>query len=409
MTSIAGHIMHLHENLEITFSELKEVVALALDGKLEHVTEKVDGVNLMFSYDPVRGLRAARSKADITAFGVDREELISKFVNKGNASTAFEEGFNVLEKAIELIEEHDRLRIFGTKTNRWFSIEIVYTASSNTINYDCNHIVFHNTPVIELNHGLIARSANDELGKLLNFYIKKVQSSLQMKNWIVSGPMVVQLRSMTDGSLSNEFNSMLDGLIDQSGCSERNTLRDYIHGMALNDLKEFNLEPAVMRAVADRVAKMPGALNLVQIKKLVSVSQRDSLDEFVKSENELRTKWIKPIELAIQRMTIELLRGIRSSLIGNSDSEVLRIRKRMSRAIDAINASGNADAIAVLKTQMSKLGSIDNIVSPIEGIVFTYKGTTYKFTGSFAPVHKILSMFKFGPLMSIDIDAGIDS
>jgi len=40
------------------------------------------------------------------------------------------------------------------------------------------------------------------------------------------------------------------------------------------------------------------------------------------------------------------------------------------------------------------MGGFDTIV-PIEGIVFTYGGNTYKLTGSFAPVNQILGVLKY--------------
>ena len=34
-------------------------------------------------------------------------------------------------------------------------------------------------------------------------------------------------------------------------------------------------------------------------------------------------------------------------------------------------------------------------IVPSEGIVFKYKGNTYKFTGAFAPVNQILGLLNF--------------
>ena len=50
-----------------------------------------------------------------------------------------------------------------------------------------------------------------------------------------------------------------------------------------------------------------------------------------------------------------------------------------------------------LKAQLEKLeaiGGMDAIV-PSEGIVFKYKGKTYKFTGAFAPVNQISGLINF--------------
>ena len=50
-----------------------------------------------------------------------------------------------------------------------------------------------------------------------------------------------------------------------------------------------------------------------------------------------------------------------------------------------------------LKLQLDKLNSIGglNAVVPSEGIVFKYKGNTYKFTGAFAPINQITGLMAF--------------
>jgi len=42
----------------------------------------------------------------------------------------------------------------------------------------------------------------------------------------------------------------------------------------------------------------------------------------------------------------------------------------------------------------NSIGGLKKIV-PVEGIVFKYKGKTYKFTGAFAPVNQILGLVSF--------------
>jgi hypothetical protein len=50
-----------------------------------------------------------------------------------------------------------------------------------------------------------------------------------------------------------------------------------------------------------------------------------------------------------------------------------------------------------LKQQLSKLNAIGGFKSivPAEGLVFKYKGKTYKFTGAFAPINQIIGLTTF--------------
>ena len=56
-----------------------------------------------------------------------------------------------------------------------------------------------------------------------------------------------------------------------------------------------------------------------------------------------------------------------------------------------------AEKIETLKNQVDKLNKIGGLSSivPSEGIVFKYKGKTYKFTGAFAPINQILGLLNF--------------
>jgi len=407
MTGAAGHISHLYENLDLTFSDIKNVLTLASKGELESVTEKIDGINLMFSFDAQKGLRVARSTTEMKIGGLGSIDLSEKFADRGNVKAAFSTGFEMLEKAISVIPEHDILKIFGTKLNRWFSVEIVYSPLVNVINYDGNHLVFHESPVIEMNHGLIAKSANVNLGKSLGMYMHSMQTALTMKNWKVSAPVFIKMQAMSDGSVLTKHLSAIESAMTIANVNDSNTIRDYLYGMATFELESFGWQRKIVDAIANRIAKKPDAQNLIQLKKLVGSADRDRLDAFVKNENTMKKRWLQPIESAITSLSIDILGSLRSSFMGNHASEVKRLRDRLTKAIGAIQQSNDANAVNVLTTQMQRLGDVDNVSSSMEGIVFTYKGQTYKFCGAFAPLNQILALFKFGSMSSFDLDAGL--
>ena len=63
----------------------------------------------------------------------------------------------------------------------------------------------------------------------------------------------------------------------------------------------------------------------------------------------------------------------------------------------AITENSNHSNVSRLKIQLDRLnaiGGLDAIV-PSEGIVFKYKGKTYKFTGAFAPINQITGLMTF--------------
>ena len=69
----------------------------------------------------------------------------------------------------------------------------------------------------------------------------------------------------------------------------------------------------------------------------------------------------------------------------------------MINAISVVKKSKDVKKIETLKNQVDKLNKIGGLSSivPSEGIVFKYKGKTYKFTGAFAPINQILGLLNF--------------
>src|SRR5690606_14675650 len=80
----------------------------------------------------------------------------------------------------------------------------------------------------------------------------------------------------------------------------------------------------------------------------------------------------------------------------NNEAEVARLRSTLRDAIVAIQKSDNDEALSILNRHLEKLGDVSNLSTPVEGLVFIYKGNAYKFTGAFAPAHQIISLLTYG-------------
>ena len=53
MGGVAGHMDHLYDNPNLTFSKMKEIMQAASNGELD-TEEKVDGQNLFLSYSLIK-------------------------------------------------------------------------------------------------------------------------------------------------------------------------------------------------------------------------------------------------------------------------------------------------------------------------------------------------------------------
>lgn len=398
MGGAVGHLAHLFDNRDLTFGEIADILTSAASGKLEKVSEKLDGLNLVFSWDvSTDSLKVARNSGNIKSGGLDAESLAAKFEGRGNLSEAFDSAFKVLNGALGSLPQKTKLKVFGPQANRWYSMEIIYAANPNVINYDSNNVVFHGWPVFKVEDGKVEMTDDDMGGvDLLTSYVEKMQNAVEIRGWKVRGPALARMQKLSDDSILNSVLSKIDNELSSVGLDPSSTVRDYIESKIREDVAELNLSTEISDIVVLRCLAEPGSPTLVDIKKKVDKSTYETINEFIKSSPRRLKTYIKPIELAINDFAVELLKGLQSTLIDNTEEEVVRLQGEVSKAISAIESSGDENAMQMLKTQMEKLKSVSNITSPVEGVVFIYKGNAYKFTGSFAAANQILGLFKYG-------------
>ena len=394
---VVGHLSHLYDNRELTFAEIKQLLTAAAEGRLEHVSEKLDGMNLVVSWDvEADDLRAARNAGDVKGGGMDARAIAAKFYDRGNVADAFNAAFKVLRDALSALPASAKVKIFGTRASIWYSLEVIYTENPNVINYDSNNLVFHGWPVFQLKNGAVTRKDNAPGVELLKSYIDRMQKAVTLRNWRVRGPAMLRLQKLSDGSALQKTLSAISSAQSDAGVSDSDTIGDYLYELTKERVADFGLLPPVAKAVISRVLGTENSLGLNDIKKMLPKELHAKVTDFVKRSPELLKSFIQPIEDAVHNFAIEVLRGLHSTLIDDSDAEVVRLRGEVSKAVKAIEASGQDVAMDVLHRQMQKLGHVENIAAAMEGVVFIYKGNAYKFTGSFAPANQILGLFKYG-------------
>ena len=124
----------------------------------------------------------------------------------------------------------------------------------------------------------------------------------------------------------------------------------------------------------------------------------ESILKFDKKNHAAQVKKnMKPFEELFFEVGAEVLKNVKGFMAANPDKAVQGIRKRLDAAIKNVRSGGDLKKLNTLKLQLDKLNAIGGTKSivPSEGIVFKYKGKTYKFTGAFAPVNQITGLISF--------------
>jgi hypothetical protein len=199
MGGAVGHLMHLYDDPDLTIGKIKHVLRLASEGKLENVTEKVDGRNIVFSWDVSKNaLKLALVSGEILSGGVSETQMIEKFKDRRGALEAYVNGRRILKEAIENIPDETKRIVFGDSANRWFSAEIIYPASPNVVRYDSNTIIFHESPIFEIQGGkIVTKQTGPEISTLKNS-IDSEKRETKKDDWSIRGPIVISMEKLAD-------------------------------------------------------------------------------------------------------------------------------------------------------------------------------------------------------------------
>ena len=391
-----GHMSHPFDDKGLTFGDFKNIINISLQGKLDInqvATEKTDGQNLFITWNGK--LLAARNAGDIKRGGVDSKAIAKKFAGRGNIEKAFNYAMKDLSKAIGSINDKQKKKIFNDGNN-WVNMEIMYPASANVINYDAPYLQFHN--VLQYKEGKAIGAVNDG-ARMLAGMIKQVNANVQ-KSFSVIGPQILKMKAHQDFSEKQPyFISKLNKLMSKYKMKDSNTFGDY-HQAWWEDFVEKKIgkiENRIKMGLVQRWAFFDKSfrLNRKNIDDEKVLAKSIEFDK-MKHADQVKKNML-PFEVLFFELGVEVLKNVDGFLAANPDKAVQNIRKQVQSSIAIVKKGGDIKKLNRLSQQLNKLNSIGgmNAIVPSEGLVFVYKGNTYKLTGAFAPINQITGMIYF--------------
>jgi len=392
-----GHMNHPFDvQMNLTFGDLKNIVKKALSGKLELAREKTDGQALAISWVNGR-LVAARNKSHLKSKGKDAmgvQDVISKFAGRGSVSDAFSFAIKDLESAVKGLSDKDKKDIF--KDGKCFmNCEIIYPENTNVVPYGTSLLVFHGT--MEYNESGDAVGENPAAGAKLAAMVKKINADVQSK-FTIQGPPIQKLPVNKDlKAKQSVYLGMIAKLQSEFGLNDKNGVADYHQAWwrQFVDKNASSLDEQQKIGLVKRWAFGDKSFRLADIKDAKLKAWADQTDK--KDQAKITKDNLLKFEEIFLGVGADVLSFMTSVLTANPEAAKQQMVGRLETAISSIRATGDAKNLAKLEielTRLNALGGFEKIV-PNEGIVFSYKGATYKLTGAFAPLNQILGIFTF--------------
>ena len=402
-----GHMAHPFDDKDLTFGDLKKIIENGLGGQLnreDNVTEKLDGQNIMISWKDGK-LIAARNKGHIKNGGktaLTTSGIASKFKGRGDIRNAFVYAMKDLEKAIKSLSDKQKEKIFNNGYN-FMNLEVMWPKSANVIDYDKAELVFHGALIY--NDAGVVKGEVKGSGRILAGMIKQVNQHIG-KKYSIGKPVFLDVPKHQDfGKMKSKFLGKLQKLQNEFGLKDNDTLalyhQSYWERFIINGVygKNYKVPPKVLKGLTKRWAFFDKSYSIPMMKK--DIKEEHILNWVLDFDKKNHAKWVKdnmkPFETLFFEVGAEILKNVKGFMAANPNKAVQGIRKRLNVAISNVKASGDKKKLNTLKLQLDKLnkiGGVDAIV-PSEGIVFKYKGKTYKFTGAFAPINQITGLISF--------------
>ena len=394
-----GHMNHPFDTeMNLTFGDLKTIISNALNGKLEFTREKTDGQALAISYRKDRGIIAARNKGHLKDRGLnalDIKGVADKFANRGGLTDAYNFAMRDLESAISKLSDAQVNKVFKDGA-KFMNLEVIWPESVNVIPYGQPLLVFHGT--MEYDEKGVAIGADTSDAKILAGMIKQVNADVQSK-YTIQGPPVVKLPQNAELSkMKSKFESDVKKLQKEFKLKDSNGVADYHQAwweQYVDKNSPSTLDNKTKMGLVKRWAFYDKGFRLDK----KNISDSKVLDWAKKTDKQDQAKIskqnIRPFEDIFLGVGAEVLSFMSSALTVNPEKSLRDIQKKLDQIVKDVRKSGDQKKIAKLKMELERLNSIGgrNKIVPNEGIVFVYKGNTYKLTGTFAPLNQILGLF----------------
>ena len=399
-----GHMAHPFDDSNLTFGDFKSMITRLLKGgvNVEGVTEKLDGQNLMVSWKNGQ-LIAARNKGQIKNFGensLTTAGVKKMFAGRGELEKAFAGTMEDLENAIKGLSEKQRGAIFDNG-HKWMNLEIIYEPTQNVIPYGKDMIIFHGNLEYDKEGNPIGQ--DKESGAKLAGMIKQINQEIQ-NTFEIRGPVALSLPTSQDFKADQQyFIKKLFNLQKKYKLKNTDKITRYHEKWWEN---KIDSEAKKAKISLDTQTKNDYINRWVFGDKSKALTKKNFPDEKVLNWAKTMDKVnflkfaqqnVEPFENLFLELGAKVLTNVENLISASPEAAIRSIKKDLKSTISNLYKGGDISKVSQLRRHLERLnkaGGFKRIV-PSEGLVFNYKGKTYKLTGTFAPINQILGSLKY--------------
>ena len=390
------HIPHVYEDLELSFKDLKNIIKGIAFNKINNLTEKVDGVNLMVTKKD-GDILFSRNTTQSKNYGENALNIIDFkfFIEEKDLPSAVKQAF--IDAATQLEFVLSQININFEDGKKWLSVEIIDTNIQNVIPYNHNEIIFSDWVTLD-EDGEVVFSTSTDLKRLAD----KCNELSDNPFYIVPANKVEVESESIDKKIIEKFISLIDDLGDDSellGNYVIDIFYDYLNETAelnninFNDLKRKDdgelIENLLSRWIFD-----DKTIPINKLTKSLSDDEKNFIYQVDEEKGKIIAEILEPIEQIFIDFGVYIISHLNNIINRNTDfsNDIL---DKLNNNIDLLSDSDDIEDIEFVKNQLHRIGGRYDKLTPSEGIVFKYKSKLFKLTGVFGPINQLIGKNKF--------------
>lgn len=433
-----GHMSHVHEDMALSFYDLKDMISRLLQGHIKSVKEKVDGQALAVSMNDDGQVIFARNKGHIKNFGqnaLDWKGVCEVFDNRGDLSDAFCYAAKDISDALSKLPKKSQELRFGdydarvptsdgqgmetTRVKRWLNFEIVWPETTNVVPYNHRLIILHNYDSFDVD-GVKRDSDFNEFAEQIRNELEELNGDIQKKFKISTMSMLSLPPIRNFEQQRDEFLSRISTILSEMRMNDSSKLGEYYAQRMKSVIEQaankngFGLNDDIVNILVNRWLYGQKKPNIRDIMNMIKSSdqQYDGVDQFqqwVKTTdtrdmlNKLLGDVKDPIKKIVTDLGIAVMNNMKDFLTLDPTGASVDMKNALEKVLQQVEATDDLEVTKKIDSYLASVhraGGLDKIV-PSEGLTFTYKPehsethSVYKLTGAFADINQIIGFFKY--------------
>ena len=382
-----GHMAHPFDYTDFTANDLIELVDSLFKGKVEHLKEKLDGMNISASMNNDGEIIFIRNNTERNSErgGILLKDLDARWDGKEHQKKVFITAGKIIEQIFPKVGKD----FFNPDENhrKIINCECIIAGKTNIMPYAKDRVAFHGYTIWE--------KGTDKKGNFTWVEKEDVEGHVDELYKAAKGideakPRPdLMIKNLEEGiKFAEKFTKAISKLWEDEGIELSKSINDWKKVRFKKFAPDWCKDD---EQIFNRLCNGDKSVNLRELKKKYIDHNEELNDLDKKSGKEIIGKIMEPIDnlfLSIGNELLDQLDGFVNS--ESKDKTIDIVKKDTEDLIKTIEQSDSIEAKDKLEKCMQRLQSLGNKYNAAEGIVVVWKGRRFKFTGSFAAINGAL-------------------